>query len=93
MNGPLWDKGVSKDDAMMQYTARDDWQLDQRLLPYDLQATLAHVNGLHRIGTLDDADHGSLVAALEQFRRRADCRDRVRHDGLGRYRRCQCVSV
>ena len=50
MSARLWDKGGSPDAAMMRYTARDDWQLDQRLLAYDLLATAAHVRGLCRIG-------------------------------------------
>ena len=52
---------------MMRYTARDDWQLDQRLLPYDLRATKAHVNGLLRAGALPSKDHAQLVAALDEL--------------------------
>jgi argininosuccinate lyase len=48
----LWDKGGATDAAMLRYTARDDWRLDQRLLAYDLRATVAHVRGLGRIGVL-----------------------------------------
>ncbi len=39
MSKRLWDKGGVSDAEMMGYTARDDWQLDQRLLGYDLRAT------------------------------------------------------
>ena len=46
MSAKLWDKGGVSDTEMMRYTARDDWQLDQRLLPFDLRATRAHVRGL-----------------------------------------------
>jgi len=73
VSGNLWDKGGASDAAMMRYTARDDWQLDQRLLAYDLRATLAHVRGLKRIGVLDDDELARLenaIASLEQ--RRAD---------------------
>jgi len=61
----IWDKGDDVDAAMMRYTSRDDWRLDQRLLPYDLTASIAHVRGLRRIGVLDDAERDQLVAALE----------------------------
>lgn len=47
---------------MMRFAARDDWQLDQRLLAYDLRATLSHVRGLFRIGVLDKAE----LSALEK---------------------------
>ena len=61
----IWDKGDDVDAAMMRYTARDDWRLDQRLLPYDLTASIAHVRGLGRIGVLDEDERDQLVAALE----------------------------
>ena len=51
----LWDKGGASDAEMMRYTARDDWRLDQRLLPHDLRATRAHVRGLSRIDVLTAA--------------------------------------
>jgi argininosuccinate lyase len=73
VSGNLWDKGGASDAAMMRYTARDDWQLDQRLLAYDLRATLAHVRGLARIGVLGEDELARLenaIASLEQ--RRAD---------------------
>ena len=37
----LWDKGGAADAAMMRYTARDDWQLDQALLRSDVRASRA----------------------------------------------------
>jgi argininosuccinate lyase len=65
MAGTLWDKGGVSDAEMMRYTARDDHALDQRLLPYDIAATAAHVRGLGRIGVLDGAEVASLVEALD----------------------------
>ncbi len=60
----LWDKGGDVDAAMMQFTARDDWSLDRALLPFDLQASRAHVRGLARIGVLAAADAEQLDVAL-----------------------------
>ncbi len=62
MSSNLWDKGQLPDQQMMRFTARDDWQLDQRLLPYDLRASLAHVRGLFRIGVIDRSE----LLALEK---------------------------
>jgi argininosuccinate lyase len=65
----LWDKGGVTDAEMMRYTARDDWRLDQRLLRYDVNATLAHARGLGRIGVLDTAELEAMertLAALQQ---------------------------
>lgn len=69
MTDRLWDKGDDIDRAMLRYTARDDWRLDQRLLPYDLRATIAHVRGLSRIGVVNEDERDQLVAALEALHR------------------------
>ncbi|WP_438000267.1 argininosuccinate lyase [Sorangium sp. So ce185] len=65
MSVRLWDKGGATDAQMLRYTSRDDWQLDQRLLAYDLRATIAHVRGLERIGVLSEAERDALVRELE----------------------------
>jgi argininosuccinate lyase len=67
MSTKLWDKGGASDAEMMRYTARDDWRLDQRLLAYDLRATLAHVRGLGRIGVLLDEERSTLEQALNRL--------------------------
>jgi argininosuccinate lyase len=70
MTGRLWDKGGAADAAMLRYTSRDDWKLDQRLLAYDLAATRAHVRGLRRIGVLTDAELSAMEDALEDLVRK-----------------------
>ncbi|MCA9625151.1 MAG: argininosuccinate lyase [Myxococcales bacterium] len=67
MTKPLWDKGGESDAAMMRYTARDDWQLDQRLLIHDLRATLAHVRGLSRIDLLSADELSRMEAAIAEL--------------------------
>lgn len=74
MTAKLWAKpgaagGGAVDDAMLRYTARDDWQLDQALLPFDLRASRAHVSGLARIGALAVAERDLLHGALEALER------------------------
>lgn len=54
---------------MLRYTARDDWQLDQRLVGYDLVATRAHVRGLGRIGVLTDDEGHRMVTAINALLR------------------------
>ncbi|MEM6790416.1 MAG: lyase family protein, partial [Myxococcota bacterium] len=68
----IWDKGDDIDASMMRYTARDDWRWDQRLLPFDLRASAAHVRGLARVGVLDDEERTQLVEALEHLGRRVE---------------------
>ncbi|WP_437601606.1 argininosuccinate lyase [Sorangium sp. So ce590] len=65
MSVRLWDKGGATDAQMLRYTSRDDWQLDQRLLAYDLRATIAHVRGLARIGVLSETERDALVRELD----------------------------
>jgi len=67
MAGTLWDKGGVSDAEMMRYTARDDFRLDQRLLPFDIAATAAHVRGLGRVGVLDASEAVRLTDALESL--------------------------
>jgi argininosuccinate lyase len=43
----LWDKGASLDARVLQYTAGEDYALDERLVPYDVRASIAHADMLH----------------------------------------------
>lgn len=71
----LWDKTSVGDEldadarslaaSIHRFTARDDWQLDARLLPHDLRASKAHVRGLGRVGALPSDEVDSIVAGLE----------------------------
>jgi argininosuccinate lyase len=70
MSGRLWDKGGATDAAMLRYTSRDDWQLDQRLLAYDLLATRAHVRGLRRIGVIAEDELRAMEQALAELEQR-----------------------
>lgn len=67
MTKRLWDKGGAADAAMLRYTSRDDWKLDQRLLAYDLVATRAHVEGLFRIGILSADERSSMTNAIDEL--------------------------
>jgi argininosuccinate lyase len=52
----LWDKGVDLDQRVLQYTAGDDYSLDDRLVKYDVRASIAHAEMLHAAKLLDTAD-------------------------------------
>src|ERR1700730_15557029 len=43
----LWDKGAPLDSRALQYTAGEDYALDERLVRYDVAASIAHVEMLH----------------------------------------------
>lgn len=69
---PIWDRGDDVDAQMMAFTAGDDWMHDQRLVEHDIEGSLAHVDGLVRVGLIDqaarDAIHNGLQGLLESFR-------------------------
>src|SRR5580658_3489727 len=43
----LWDKGARLDARVLAYTAGDDYALDERLVRYDVRASIAHAEMLH----------------------------------------------
>jgi argininosuccinate lyase len=52
----LWDKGVDLDQRVLAYTAGDDYALDERLVAYDVRASIAHAEMLNAQKLLTDAD-------------------------------------
>jgi argininosuccinate lyase len=52
----LWDKGVDLDQRVLAYTAGDDYALDERLVQYDVRASIAHAEMLTAQKLLADAD-------------------------------------
>src|SRR5262249_4027018 len=61
----LWDKGAPLDERVLRYTAGEDFALDERLVPYDVRASLAHAQMLHEQQLLTQAELAQLTAALE----------------------------
>ena len=65
----LWDKGAPLDARVLAYTAGDDYLLDERLVPYDVRASLAHARMLHAQKLLSQADLTAITAGLEELAR------------------------
>ncbi len=61
----LWDKGASLDERVLAYTAGEDHLLDDRLVRYDIQASIAHAEMLGEQGLLSAADLAAIRQALE----------------------------
>jgi argininosuccinate lyase len=69
----LWDKGSPLDDRVLRYTAGEDFALDERLVRYDVQASIAHAEMLHEQKLLAEADleairHGLTTLSEEHAR-------------------------
>ncbi len=52
----LWDKGAPLDERVLAYTAGDDYALDERLVRYDVRASIAHAEMLNVQKLLADVD-------------------------------------
>ncbi|MDE2449149.1 MAG: argininosuccinate lyase [Gammaproteobacteria bacterium] len=52
----LWDKGTPLDDRVLRYTAGEDFALDERLVRYDVRASIAHAEMLHQQKLLSASD-------------------------------------
>ena len=52
----LWDKGAPLDDRVLAYTAGDDYALDERLVKYDVRASIAHAEMLNGAKLLANAE-------------------------------------
>jgi argininosuccinate lyase len=60
----LWDKGTPLDQQVLRYTAGEDYALDDRLVKYDVQASIAHAEMLHEAKLLDAKDLARIIEAL-----------------------------
>jgi argininosuccinate lyase len=60
----LWDKGTPLDERVLAFTAGDDHSLDNRLVRYDIRASIAHAEMLEAQGLLSAQDTGSIREAL-----------------------------
>ncbi len=64
----LWDKGYGTEEAILSYTVGEDPELDMELLPYDIEASLAHAKMLEKIGILDAEEHAEIAVALGKIK-------------------------
>ncbi|HVN46369.1 MAG TPA: argininosuccinate lyase [Steroidobacteraceae bacterium] len=60
----LWDKGAPLDERVLRYTAGEDHALDERLVSYDVRASIAHAEMLHAQRLLSAQDLGAIRDAL-----------------------------
>ena len=63
----LWDKGAPLDARVLGYTAGEDHALDDRLVAYDIQGSIAHADALHTAGLLSDTDLKALRSGLQEI--------------------------
>ncbi len=61
----LWDKGEPLDERVLRYTAGEDHRLDERLVAYDVRASIAHAAMLQEAGLLSAEDLAAIREGLE----------------------------
>ncbi len=62
----LWDKGTPLDQRVLAYTAGEDHALDERLVAYDVRASIAHAEMLHACKLLSAADLAAIREGLRE---------------------------
>ncbi|HEY2276054.1 MAG TPA: argininosuccinate lyase, partial [Steroidobacteraceae bacterium] len=61
----LWDKGSPLDERVLRYTAGEDHALDDRLVPHDVRASIAHAEMLNAQGLLSLTDLDAIRDGLK----------------------------
>lgn len=63
----LWDKGDPLDAEVLAFTAGEDHALDNRLVPYDVRASIAHARMLADQGLITDYHYNEIEAGLNRL--------------------------
>jgi argininosuccinate lyase len=63
----LWDKGAPLDERVLKFTAGEDHALDERLVAYDVRASMAHARMLGAQGLLSVSDLQEICQALQSL--------------------------
>ncbi len=61
----LWDKGAPLDERILKFTAGEDHRLDERLVEYDVRASIAHARMLNDQRLLTQEDCDAICGGLE----------------------------
>jgi argininosuccinate lyase len=70
--GKLWGGRFASGPSPALEALSRSTHFDWRLVPYDLAASVAHANALHRAGLLTDSDHAELFRGLATLREEYD---------------------
>ena len=63
----LWDKGSPLDERVLRFTAGEDHALDNRLVAYDVRASIAHAEMLHESGLLAQPELAAIRTGLTEI--------------------------
>ena len=63
----LWDKGAPLDERVLRFTAGEDHALDNRLVQYDVRASIAHAEMLEECGLLSAPELDAIRTGLTEI--------------------------
>ena len=63
----LWDKGAPLDRRVLEFTAGEDHHMDDRLVVYDVRASIAHAEMLHSVKLLSAGDLSAIRLGLAEI--------------------------
>jgi argininosuccinate lyase len=63
----LWERGLSLDKKIEDFTVGDDHIIDQKIIKYDCLASIAHVKMLGKIGILQKEETNKLISELTRI--------------------------
>jgi argininosuccinate lyase len=63
----LWDKGTPLDERVLRFTAGEDHALDNRLVAYDVRASIAHAEMLQQCGLLAQDELEAIRSGLTEI--------------------------
>ena len=63
----LWDKGITIDKKIEQFTVGNDREIDMYIAKYDVQASLAHAKMLHKIEIINSDELQQLEEGLGEL--------------------------
>ncbi|OCK42445.1 argininosuccinate lyase [Tenacibaculum soleae] len=64
----LWDKGLTIDKKIEQFTVGNDREIDMHIAKYDVQASLAHAKMLHKIEIINSDELQKLEEGLDEMK-------------------------
>lgn len=68
----LWDKGLTIDKEIEQFTVGNDREIDMHIAKYDIQASLAHAKMLEKINIVTSDELQQLEAGLNELQSQVD---------------------
>ncbi len=63
----LWEKGIKTDKSVLEFTAGNDYLLDERLVKYDCIASIAHAKMLRKAGIISPSEEKGIINGLKEI--------------------------